>query len=539
MAAIDPTTASTDRVIVVGTGPAGVTTAVGLARRGIPVFLLESGAERENDDDRALNEGGAPAGVWGHEPLGEHRRRVLGGASTAWGGRCIPLEPIDFEVRDWVPNSGWPISHAEFRRWLPEACTLLRIPDTDFRRPSAAPLFQSDGTIDGAPIEVWSPPVVFSDVLRDAQHEFQHLTVQRRTHVVGLCTDAAGRVTAVKAIEDGRPVLIEGARFVLATGTLENTRLLLDSTFAPALPALGRFYQSHTFATDFAVAGPPLPPDADFMRIGSAYARRRWQLTPEAQRERRVGNVIGFVARPPVRGVSLHVDPLSALVGAAKVVRQNITTPSGLVSRRRELGIYAQVLRRTTPAFWIRVTVQIAQRRGRNRLPMLLPPRTAAVHHLTVQGEHLPHPESRVVLSAEVDRYGVPLLAADIDFHRQDFETVDAFHTALEAFLAKRGYRAVSGPAESLRSLARNMYLGFNSNAHHIGTARMGIDPATSVVDADCRVHGSENLYVAGAAVFPTSGHVNPTLSIVMLAARLADHLASTTTTTQESVAKG
>ena len=513
------------RVVVVGSGPAGVTTAVGLARRGVPVLLIEGGTEQESDADRVLNDGASPVGVWGHEPLGEHRRRVLGGASTAWGGRCIPLEPIDFAVREWVPHSGWPILYDEFWRWLPEACALLEIPETDFRQPATSSLFEGDGTIDGAPIEVWSPPVDFSDVLREAQQTHPHLQVLSGTHVVALQVDPDGRISGLDTVRGGEHAVIAGSRFVLATGTMENTRLLLNSSLSTALPALGRFYMSHTFATDLAVAGPPLPPDADFFRIGSAYARRRWQLSPGAQRERRVGNVIGFVARPPVRGVSLHVDPLSALVGAVKVMRRNLSSPAALLGSRRELHTYARVLRRTTPAFWFRVAAQSVRRRGRHRLPMLLPPRNAPVHHLTVQGEHLPHPDSRLRLGAEVDDHGVPLLVADIDFHRQDFDTVDAFHTALEAFLADRGYSAVTGPADALRSLARNMRLGFNSNAHHIGTARMGTDAASSVVDVDCRVHGTENLYVAGAAVFPTSGHVNPTLSIVMLAARLADHL--------------
>ena len=62
---------------------------------------------------------------------------------------------------------------------------------------------------------------------------------------------------------------------------------------------------------------------------------------------------------------------------------------------------------------------------------------------------------------------------------------------------------------------------------HHIGTARMGVDPRTSVVDADCRVHGVHNLYIAGAAVFPTSSQANPTLTLVALALRLAAHLKS------------
>jgi choline dehydrogenase-like flavoprotein len=63
--------------------------------------------------------------------------------------------------------------------------------------------------------------------------------------------------------------------------------------------------------------------------------------------------------------------------------------------------------------------------------------------------------------------------------------------------------------------------------SHHMGTTRMGDDPSTSVVDRDCRLHGVENLYVAGSSVFPTSGYANPTLTIVALALRLGDHLAA------------
>ncbi len=60
---------------------------------------------------------------------------------------------------------------------------------------------------------------------------------------------------------------------------------------------------------------------------------------------------------------------------------------------------------------------------------------------------------------------------------------------------------------------------------HHMGTTRMSDDPKTGVVDADCRVHGLSNLYIAGSSVFPTSGYANPTLTIVALALRLGDEL--------------
>jgi choline dehydrogenase-like flavoprotein len=62
---------------------------------------------------------------------------------------------------------------------------------------------------------------------------------------------------------------------------------------------------------------------------------------------------------------------------------------------------------------------------------------------------------------------------------------------------------------------------------HHMGTTRMHVDPKQGVVDPDCRVHGVGNLFIAGSSVFPTGGYANPTLTIVALAIRLADHLKS------------
>ena len=60
---------------------------------------------------------------------------------------------------------------------------------------------------------------------------------------------------------------------------------------------------------------------------------------------------------------------------------------------------------------------------------------------------------------------------------------------------------------------------------HHMGTTRMSDSPTTGVVDRDCKVHGIGNLYIASSSVYPTSSWVNPTLTIVALTLRLADHI--------------
>ena len=60
---------------------------------------------------------------------------------------------------------------------------------------------------------------------------------------------------------------------------------------------------------------------------------------------------------------------------------------------------------------------------------------------------------------------------------------------------------------------------------HHMGTTRMDQDPKQGVVDANCKLHGIASLFVAGPAVYPTGGAVNPTLTLVAMALRLSDHL--------------
>jgi len=72
---------------------------------------------------------------------------------------------------------------------------------------------------------------------------------------------------------------------------------------------------------------------------------------------------------------------------------------------------------------------------------------------------------------------------------------------------------------------SRSWGLFLEGNFHHLGATRMHTDPAMGVVDADCRVHGVSNLYIAGSSVFPTYGCSNPTLTVVAMALRLADHL--------------
>jgi choline dehydrogenase-like flavoprotein len=116
----------------------------------------------------------------------------------------------------------------------------------------------------------------------------------------------------------------------------------------------------------------------------------------------------------------------------------------------------------------------------------------------------------------------MPRISIDWRYTDIDVETVSRAMALLAADFRENGVGDLKYDAANLESeITRYGAYG----GHHIGTARMGKDPRTSVVDADCRIHGVENLFVAGTAVFPTSSQANPTLTAVALALRLADRL--------------
>jgi choline dehydrogenase-like flavoprotein len=140
--------------------------------------------------------------------------------------------------------------------------------------------------------------------------------------------------------------------------------------------------------------------------------------------------------------------------------------------------------------------------------------------------EHIPNPASRVTLSGRTDAYGLPRLNIDMRYSHADAELLIRTHECFANWLRRTGTGTMTWlvPDEERASyILSQCYDGH----HQIGTTRMGENARSGVVDKDCRVFGSANLFVAGSSVFPTSGEANPTLNAVALALRLAEHLAA------------
>jgi choline dehydrogenase-like flavoprotein len=142
---------------------------------------------------------------------------------------------------------------------------------------------------------------------------------------------------------------------------------------------------------------------------------------------------------------------------------------------------------------------------------------------LQLISEQCPNPDSRVMLSYERDQLGVNRVRLDWRLTELDRRSASRTSAILCEELERIGLVSVVRKTPDSESRAPTPFW----NWHHLGTTRMHNDPKRGVVDRTCRVHGLGNLFIAGSSVFATGGHQHPTLTIVALAIRLADHLRS------------
>lgn len=531
-------------VCIVGSGAAGISLACELENAGLDVLLLEAGTLRADATLRDYYDGSAQPP---HPHPTEFRRTVFGGTTGIWGGRCIPFDPIDLESRPYVTDSGWPIQYDELVRHYPEALRYCDAGAYDFTAngslSGAAPTIEGFDGRDAQGraevltncIERYSLPTDFGRRYGKRLKNSSLVRVVLAGRCVRLCRDHDGaKIDAVEAVDRaGRRRRISAKVVVLATGGIEVPRLLMLSDpdgagLGNGGDCLGRHYMCH-FENTF---GRLVPGGAsvvfDFERTtDSVYSRRQLRFSADAQRRHELLNMafrLHFPSYSDARHGSAVMSGIylakSALLPEYRSIlaanAQDPASPTGAHIKNVLLGMPQAVQFFFTWLFRIR----LAQR----KLPYTLVANADGTYPLEFNSEQSPERENRVQLSDELDRHG--LRRVDIHWRVSDSD-IDAACRGFELLRDTINRSAASRlefDQDKLRErIARSLPLG----GHHMGTARMATSEKTGVVDTDCRVFGTSNLFVASAAVFPTSSHANPTLTIVALATRLAVHLSA------------
>jgi choline dehydrogenase-like flavoprotein len=487
-------------LVIIGGGMAGIAIAREWAGADLTVAVLESGGRDADPEIQDLYTGSAAIRAPGYDErridryLAVSRRRALGGSGAIWGAKCVPLDEADFEERSWLQRTGWPMTRASLDPFYDRACALLEI--APFRRdydsepePGRPPLRIGGGR------DFFSAPRRFSRISGGNPEAFDryrtdfaaaaNIDVYLHANVVEIGVARHGRAATRLDVAclNGRRHTAEGRAYVLATGGIENARLLLASTathpqgVGNANDQVGRCFLGHvTFGVlqspDESISSVCVSdPQPMSLYTDNAPASTHCVLaaTLEGQRRFGIGNFTTSLFGPFPR----ERDDVNAVLDLAG---------------RLDTGPSAEAARNFICYF---------------------------------MSEQLPNLDSRVTLdTANVDALGMPRVQLDWSFTAADLDRLESAIAALAIELGADGKGRVCWP------VAREQMLSVLDPArHHIGTTRMDKDPARGVVDADCRVHGMANLYVAGSSVFPTSGIANPTLTIIALAMRLSDTL--------------
>lgn len=532
-------------ICVVGGGPAGIALALSLGERGCQVLLLEAGRTSRDQAAQALYEGELANGQ--HSPPHRYRLRGLGGSSVLWGGRCMPMDPIDFEARGWVPHSGWPIDYAALQPYYAQANELAEAGsyayDAREALPGARPWVAGwhSEEVDSHGLERFSCPTNFG--LRYARRLRLSPTIRVLRGAVCTAIRLARSPTpahrhAVRALEvatlQGRRLQVQARVVVLAAGGVETARLLLCSDDVEPQgvgnrhDVVGRYYMCHLAGNlgTLTLQGPPgavrhgyeVSPDG-------VYCRRRLAVSEPVQRREQLLNAVARLHFPRIADPAHRSGVLSGLFLVRRLISYEYSRRlhDGTPLSPRLLARHAMNLLRDAPdtaAFlghWLWRRTLAAR-----KFPSVILANRTNHFSLEVQAEQQPHPGSRVQLADGVDALGMRRVRIDWRYQPADINSVRRSLELIAAAVARsgKGRLQVDGARLEEDLLRYGAYGG-----HHIGTARMGRDPRTSVVDTEARVHDVANLYVAGSAVFPTCGQANPTLTLLALSLRLADHL--------------
>ncbi|MBA3447351.1 MAG: GMC family oxidoreductase [Pseudaminobacter sp.] len=462
------------KVCIIGAGPAGITVARKLVAAGIPSVLLEAGSNEWTEESQEAYKGvtiGDP-----YFDLDATRLRYLGGSSNHWAGWCRVLDSYDFEPKDYIRNSGWPIRRGDIEPYFNEVRDILDL--TAFR--PDIPVTESFNWFE----VIKSDPVRFGEKFATELEVSKSIAVVLNTEVSELKGDGRS-VTGAKLWSRGAPAGVIDARyFVVATGGLENSRLLLWSNersnggVVPNAASLGRYWMEHPMYW----TGDALITNQDAFEID------------------RDGDVF-FLPSPEVlarRGLpNFHVEletlPFKGAVKAFIAGMSCAAAPETAEWVSKKLGQRLQCTSRVRMAW-----------------------------------EQAPHEHNRVVLSAtERDAAGVPRI--ELHWKKDELDRrvmLEGMRLFGEEFARKElGRVHISDWVRDGSDYPDGMELAGN---HHMGGTRMSNDPRLGVVDRNCQVHGMSNLFVGGSSVFSTSGQCTPTTTIVSLALRLGDHLGRT-----------
>ena len=508
-------------VCILGAGVAGIV----LARELLPHFnkitLIESGDTNYSAETQSLYSPEIQPSLYPDPTIS--RLRMLGGSSNHWENGTEPLDPIDFEKREWIDNSGWPIKHSDVASYYDKAATYCGVGDDGYKvsdwtkRLNKKDLFADSTLVESSIVKNGIPPTRFFEKYGSELAGNDNLTIYKNANVTDLHYEPDSLKVKTITFESFKKIKhrISANIFILCFGGIENARVMLEfnAKYNDALgnknDNVGRYFMDHP--TIRAAHLYPFDKESFDFYKGQAFDGKgvvgNVQLSKDSLVKNKTLNLrMSFYDQSRLT-LSHGVSSLHILSESAKDFELADNFGTHLTNIIKDLDTVTDTISRKS-----------------FDVPLFDDSDEFGGFQVNAMMEQTPSRNNRIKLGTEKDVFGLRKIIIDWQVTQKD---KDMAWKSLEVLAQGVGAEAL-GRVRLLKERDSRIWesqLGFGH--HHIGTTRMGLSQKDGVVDSNQKVFGSDNFYISGSSVFSTGGHVPPTLTIVALSIRLADHIKS------------
>lgn len=503
----------TSQLSIVGAGAAGIAIAREFADTDISVSLIEAGGMSITEDMQSLFE----ADVEGlpHSGIRDGRARVFGGTTTLWAGQALPLRNIDFTRREWVPLSGWPITKQILEPYYRRSERVMKLPHSSYGSEGWESPTPSLRHLENEWLEtrfsMFTHSPNFSSLYYEKLRTSNNINIILKYGItdIGFSQDGTTVEYIVISNTEGDSLRIESDIFVLCCGGIETPRLLMHllGKANHNLDALGKYFNEHLHIhVPFSIKNSSkVHTMFESRRNKKAIFYPKFVASTYFQEDNEILNVGADLIYKDDRDI--YLDYLKRALRRFRNWEIVSGSQSLFRSMRQMDYVMGSILRYAL---------------GKRKLGEGL-----GNAFFSIQSECLPLEESRIELTDEYDRVGLPKMRLVWRLSRHELQSIRAFACELDKLLRTQGigkldmsFLPSSDDPEDWEGIIHDSY-------HHMGATRMSVSCDDGVVNSDCRVHGISNLFVASSSIFPTGGFSNPTLTLLALSLRLADHLKS------------
>ncbi len=509
-------------ICILGGGIAGIVLANELLNTNKSIILLESGTELYDKKTQALYEAESIPPLFPN-PLSS-RLRLLGGSSNHWENSTERFSPIDLKKRDWVDDSGWPFSYEELEPYYVQAEEYTKVGKDGYHfgfwqeKFNSTDMFPKPSLFNSAVSKSPLYPTQFYREYGDKLKHAKNIRIIKNANVINIKYNSETQTvksTIFRSLKN-RQHQVDASTFIMCLGGIENTRMLLtfnenyDDKLGNQHGNVGRYFMEHP--TVRAAHFLPLNENKldkiyEGILDGALYVIGRASLNESAQKTHHTNNLrMYFTKHSKIK--------LSEGISSAHIISNSIESGGApdefgghLMNMIKDIDHIAEAfLRKELDTSFFDSTYEFGG------------------YQITSMIEQTPDKNNRIRLGEQKDALG--LKKVKIDFRVTESDKKKTWKT-LELLSQDPNIQSI-GRIRLLKDRESRIWtsqLGFGQ--HHMGTTKMSHHIENGVVDPSLKVFGTNNFYISGSSVFPTGGHVPPTLTIIAVTIRLANELKS------------